>query len=231
MIKLGLLGKDISHSRSQEMYEKLLKTEVDYHLLDIPREEDLPSLRELFVSGFKGLSVTYPYKKSFTREIDKDFVEDLELEAINCIKYENGQIQATNTDYLAAKALIQKENLNDFLFIILGSGNMANIFEKVFQEISTDYLIYCRKTHGDLNSIDYKSLVLKDKKIFIINCCSREFVFRSQLPSGTVFWDMNYSFAKHEYLSKKKGLKYREGDDLLYHQAKFALEFWNINTL
>lgn len=228
MLKLGLLGKGISHSRSQEMYERLLDEKVDYHLLDFSSEEDIPKVLDLFHQGFKGLSITYPYKKTFLDQVEIDSDPVKELGAINCMGVFDGKIKATNTDYLAAEFLLKDFSQHEF--VILGNGNMARIFKKLMLLNGRTFSHFFRLENGDLNSLDYLSLK-KDKDLVIINCCSRQFRFDAQLPSGSTFWDMNYSFPEHDHLKNRGELTYREGLDLLLEQARFALVFWKIRSL
>lgn len=228
MLKLGLLGKGISHSRSQEMYEKLLGEKVDYHLLDYSSEESIPMITELFKQGFKGLSITFPYKRTFLDQVEIDSDPIKELNAINCMGVFDGKIKATNTDYLAAEFLLK--DFSNHEFVILGNGNMARIFKKLMLLEGKTFSHFFRSEKGDLNSLDYHSLK-KGKDLVVINCCSRQFQFDAKLPSGSTFWDMNYSFPEHDHLKEKVDLTYREGLDLLLEQARFALEFWKIRTL
>lgn len=228
MIKLGLIGKDISHSKSKQMYQDILDTEVDYHLLDYGDGEDIPSLTSLFDLGFNGLSVTYPYKKQFLDAINIEDEKVRDLKAVNCLKLSNGIVEATNTDYLAAKHLLNTKYKSFTHFIILGSGNMANVFKLALEEVGLSYKILSRKSDGDLNQLNYSEIVGSvSRETVIINCCSREFIFLASLPEGVTFWDMNYSFMEHASI-QTKGVNYIEGLDLLKWQAKFALSFWDI---
>ena len=104
MLKFGLLGKNIQKSRSKEMYEKILGTEVDYCLFDFANENDIPQLSDL-LSKLQGLSITAPYKKHFLSDVKiKGGLES--LEAINCIRKSEDGFEATNTDYLACEEIL-----------------------------------------------------------------------------------------------------------------------------
>ncbi len=225
MIKLGLLGSNISHSRSKEMYESLLGEKVDYNLIDIQEPSEIPSLKNLFLDiDLEGLSITFPHKKHFLSDvvIEDSFIKS--LNAINCIGKDNNKFIATNTDYLAAVCLLQKKYCHQFdKFIILGSGNMATVFEKSFEKLSINFESLNRREHGDLNKVNYEKI--SSGKTLLINCCSRDFIFNPKKEIRGGFWDMNYSFEPHSNL-ESFGLKYFEGVDLLREQAKFALKFW-----
>lgn len=225
MLKLGLFGRNISHSRSKEMYEKLLGKSVDYHLLDFKNEEEIPPIKNYFEDGFDGLSVTYPYKKTFLDQavINNDVVS--RLGAINCLKFQDGIIEGTNTDLLAAKEILKGFNHN-YQYITLGSGNMAKVFDLAFEGTSLSYLNLNRRANGDLNEYDF--LTQFSKPTYIINCCSRDFIFNNSLQSNSVYWDMNYAVSVPVCLVKAD-ITYIDGLNLLELQAKFALEYWGIS--
>lgn len=230
MINLGLLGANISHSRSQEMYESLLGEKVQYHLIDISDDKDVPSLSTLFEKySLEGLSITYPYKKHFLNDVHFDEQKIKNLKAINCIEKRADQYFATNTDYLAAESLLKDHYLKKYdKFIILGSGNMANVFKTAFLELNISFQDFYRIRDGDLNAIDYQALT--DKKTLIINTCSRNFIFKSENSLQCGFWDMNYSFKEHDNLDQYTQ-QYYDGADLLREQAKYALRFWKMGHL
>lgn len=231
MLKLGLVGKDISHSRSQEMYEKLLGKEVDYHLLDYSSESEVPEAMSYFENGFKGISITFPYKKTFLSSVVVSDPIVNKIEAINCLRFKGGVVEGTNTDLLAAKELLSHFDFQESKFVVLGNGNMAKIFTILLDEYQANFSQYFRSHDGDLNKVNFFEIFKENgKQNIIINCCARAFTFSANAPKDTLFWDMNYSMEEHQKLSKK-GMTYREGLDLLELQAKFALEYWEIENL
>ena len=82
MISLALIGKDIRHSRSKEIYEDLLGQMIDYKIYDCPSPSDVPALDDIFIKSI-GLSITSPYKKIFLDQVE---ISGVDLNAINCIK-------------------------------------------------------------------------------------------------------------------------------------------------
>lgn len=229
MRKLGLLGCDISHSRSQEVYEKLLGMKVSYHLFDYDQEEQVPSLEKLF-EIVDGLSITAPYKKTYLK---RNSVVNLNshLSSVNCIrKKEDGSFEATNTDYLAVEKILEDilKEVNDLEIFLLGRGSMAELTQIILERKGLSYTQFFRdEQNPDLNQRDFSALKLSTKTPLIINSCSRDFVFRASIPSETIFWDYNYSLEAHQ-----QGLStlcdYRDGLELLELQAAFALKFWDI---
>lgn len=232
MIRLGLLGRNISHSRSQEMYENLLKTKIEYSLFDFSSEEEVPDLAELF-SGLDGLSITAPYKKLFI-DHEESILKFKSFPAINCVHKPDGEgkFELYNTDYLAVLDILrgfEQEFGKNLEFIILGDGNMAQITSIALENLGHDFQIISRsKLKVDLNSLDYFDIFAKkaDQRI-LINCCSRNFVFKAKVPETLVFWDHNYALKEHQ-----EGLSgvcdYRDGLSLLRLQAREALKVWGL---
>lgn len=226
-IKLGLLGKDISHSRSPELYQKYLKADFKYDLLDFQESEKIPDLT-WFKETYYGINITSPYKEHFLEAI---FGNDFELPAINCIKFAGEKIEATNTDFLAIRTLFSKyfEEPTERI-ALLGNGPMASLFRIYFQERNIGFDHFSRSLGSDPGLIKFKG----HESLTIINCCSRSFIFDAgnielDNSSQVNFWDLNYSFDPHSYLrSISPNFKYIDGFEFLEVQAVEAIKFWNL---
>lgn len=225
MISLGLLGKDIQHSKSQAMYEELLGQKIKYILFDFPSADEIPSL-ESFFEQVSGLSITAPYKKHFLGMTDKND-QVARLGAINCISKSGTSYTSTNTDFIAVKELLP--NLMGTQFrkvILLGSGSMAQIVKQACSELDIPVDQIARKSHGPLNVFNYLKW---QEASFVINSCSRSFLFESELFPGSFFWDFNYNQSEQQdFFQQQKSITYLDGIGLLKEQARHALHFWQI---
>lgn len=225
MKNLGLVGKNISHSKSQEMYERILGEVVNYHLFDYQESSSICTLESLFEKySLEGLSITAPYKKHFINEVrflDEDIAK---IGLINCIGKKGSQFFATNTDLSACIEILDKmfewgyEN-----FILLGSGAMAEMTDFIFKKKKKELNQFSRREYGDLTYLD---LSYFEGKTLVINATSREFVFKGRLPKGATFWDYNYSHLNQEKEIKEE-YEYIDGIELLELQARHALKFWS----
>ncbi len=223
MISLALIGKNISHSRSPEIYRELLNQEIEYRLFDCEFENQIPTLDFIF-EKYQGLSITSPYKKYFLNKVSV-LPGFQELNAINAIRKTGSIFEAINTDYLAIQKI-----LNDFKpkkVILLGDGSMSSITQKILNKMGTDFKIISRKRNGPFEGINLsKEFYSETNEVLIINSCSRDFVFNGYLPENSIFWDFNYDFFPHLSFFSTKKVKYIDGLGLLKLQAKFALEFF-----
>lgn len=213
MIKLALVGKNISHSRSPEIYKKHLLAEHSYTFLDYQSCDRIPSANDL-LDEFTGISITSPYKTHFLNQVELTD-ETQKLGAVNCLYKANNKIFGANTDYEALKQLLPSHYLDRVA--VLGTGAMSNIWQILLKEQSISYELFGRKINGDLNLLDLSSYTL------IINCCSREFDFLGKLTERTLFWDMNYSKKHSGTISN-----YQDGMELLDLQAQLALKHWGL---
>lgn len=222
IVKLGLIGKGISHSKSPEMYQQILDFTFDYELLDYSSESELPALEELS-RRFLGLSITAPYKPHYFNQVEKTEAA-IQAGVINCLYFKDSNVFGHNTDYSASKRILSDMELNKFdEVLVLGSGSMAHMLRSVFSELEIDYKSLSRKVDGPLENLDLENR----GKLLVINSCSRAFCFNGKLDKKSVFWDLNYdNQPNRDYLMDK--VCYVDGVELLREQAIDAAKFWNL---
>lgn len=220
-MKLALIGKNISHSRSPEVYKKILGDELsEYKLLDFENPTQIPSTKELF-SVFDGISITSPYKKHFLPVVTLVDCPP-NISGINVLRLANNRIEGTNTDFLAIKSFLleSKGLLQGKEIVILGDGVMSQITELALSELNLSYKIYSRKKTKEFNQLSFKDA-------FVINSCSRDYVFQGKIGENVIFWDYNYNFLPHQNTLPLKCAQYIDGYSLLFSQAKYAVQFWS----
>ncbi len=227
MIKLALIGKGISHSKSPMIYRQFLGDSLEYKLLDYETPNDIPKANEL-LTNYLGISITAPYKNHFLAQI-KMSEQVRELKAVNCLylNKEDGEIWGTNTDLLAMREILSRElqgTSSDV--VILGSGAMARVTALVLRELGFSYRQFSRSTTPNLSDIDLREAT--DRKSFIINCCAREYEFRGKANRDSLYWDLNYSREQERKSIESLGLYYVDGEELLLLQAKHALGLWGL---
>lgn len=222
MLRLGLIGKNISHSKSESVYKKIIKTKFQYDLLDYTSREDIPLLKNL-LQDYQGLSITSPFKTSFN-----DQIKDLShLGIVNCLRLNGEDIEAINTDYQAVQKILFRYLSSGVTNIkILGSGSMSKICQNILSSSNTDFQTYARN-EKNLEKI-FESDFKPDFSYLVINTCSREFIFSNSTIERYHFWDMNYGMDSHQKLFSRINVAYADGIEQLELQAKYALSFWNL---
>lgn len=232
MNKFALVGKNIAHSRSPEMYRKLISPDVQYDLLDYSDESEIPSALEL-LSIYDGINITSPYKKHFLSQVT--LTESArELEAINCLKKREDKIFGENTDYLAILEILSglKEQHVSLDVIVLGDGVMSFVAQTALKKLNIKFEVCSRKLTKDFNQLNLLPHFRDEKaRPLIINTCSRDYVFTGNLPSNALFWDFNYNFMAHEKELSSRVSLYMDGLSMLERQAFYAVSFWSNRKL
>lgn len=217
MLKLGLIGKNINHSKSPEIYQELLDEKHSYEVLDYSDETLIPSLDELS-QNFSGLNITSPYKKYFWDKVTLNRAPK-GLKCINCLKFSD-KIEGLNTDYLALKDLILEKHFKTKKFLILGDGNMAHVLKEICHEMEIHYQQTSRKLHENFPMIE------TDSNTLVVNTCAREYIYNGRAVKDQVFWDLNYNHPGNLERCQELGFDYLDGMTLLKKQAEYALDFW-----
>lgn len=228
MNKFALVGKHISHSRSPEMYRKLISPNVHYDLLDYESESEIPTAAHL-LSQYDGINITSPYKKHFLDQIELTDSAKL-VGAVNCLKQKNGKIIGENTDYLAIIDILKgmQEKYGDLEVVILGDGVMGKVAEAALFSLGLGYKVLSRKIIKNFNQLNLvEHFTVPNALPVVINACSREFIFNGIIPSRTLFWDFNYNFDQHMSSIPAKVYKYVDGLEMLERQAFYAVAFWS----
>ena len=161
MIHLALVGRDISHSKSPDIYRSFLGDKLKYKLLDYKEPSDIPSLEKIFKNNsLNGLSITSPYKTHFLKEVIVENSLVKSLGVINCIGYKENTFVATNTDLLACHKIVERLFLQKpkSEVIILGDGSMTKILSYCLEALGRSYKIYSRKSNGALEKLSFNQI-------------------------------------------------------------------------
>lgn len=231
MNKFALVGRDISHSKSPEMYRKLISPTVEYDLLDYKSSSEIPSAQSL-LNLYDGINITSPYKKHFLSEIELT-KNASQIGAVNCLKKDDGKIIGENTDYLAIvdilKELVEEHSSLDI--IILGDGVMSKVVQVALNNLKLNSQILSRKVTQNFNQLNLNVYFNEKNGVpLVINTCAREYVFSGELPRNSLFWDFNYNFPQHSQCFFHRVRKYFDGLDMLERQAFYAVAFWSNPT-
>lgn len=222
-LKFALIGRDISHSLSPEIYQRLIARPHTYDLIDCASADAVPRVTEL-ARTYTGVNITAPWKEIFFPYADPS---SRVWGAVNCIRFQDGTAIATNTDALALQELIPQvwAKYKGHDFVILGDGVMSKVFMKILDSLGLPGVVQSRKKGDDISRAIFPN-DNKDSRTIVVNACSRSFEFHGQLGAGCVFWDLNYRHLVHSKYASREGWAYIDGYQLLETQAKYAVKFW-----
>jgi shikimate dehydrogenase len=122
---LGVCGWPVAHSRSPQMQNAALSVvglaDWRYIRLPLPPERFEEAVRALPAAGFRGVNVTIPHKHAALALSDQMTVAAQAIGAANTLTFENGRIEADNTDAPGLIAAIG-EPVNGRTALVLGAG-------------------------------------------------------------------------------------------------------------
>lgn len=129
-IRLGLLGEEIAHSQSPQLFEALFAEaglEGSFELIPTKPSELATRFRELKERGIAGLAVTIPFKQRMTELVESLAAPADEIGAVNGVSFAGGTAVGYNTDAagFAAPLRYHREQLQGGMALVLGAGGAA----------------------------------------------------------------------------------------------------------
>lgn len=132
MIRLGVLGWPVAHSRSPTLQNAALRAaglgdNWHYQLLPVPPELFAETVRALPAAGFRGANVTIPHKQDALALATDASERARAIGAANTLLFEpDGRLWADNTDAPALiEALGQQAQVAGATALVLGAGGSA----------------------------------------------------------------------------------------------------------
>jgi shikimate dehydrogenase len=130
VIRLGVCGWPVAHSRSPQMHRAALRAAGldDWHYLRLPLPPELfaETVLALPAAGFRGVNVTLPHKEAALALADEASEAAREIGAANTLTFEDGRILADNTDAPGfLDALPSGRELRGARALVLGAGGSA----------------------------------------------------------------------------------------------------------
>ena len=244
MKKLGLLGKKISYSFSQNYFTTKFKqegidTSFSYENFDIQNIEGFTTILKNNPELI-GLNVTIPYKEAIIPFLDELSENAQEIGAVNTIRISpNGKLFGDNTDFFGFNTSLEpllKPHHKKAL--ILGTGGAAKAVAFGLKKLNIDSVFVSRQKKENTiiyNQIDAKTF---DEHQIIINCTPLGTFPKTELfpdipyqyfTSRHIAFDLIYNPKKTAFLknAENHGATTQNGYNMLFFQAEKAWEIWN----
>lgn len=238
----AIFGNPVAHSKSPQMHNftfKHLNIDACYtrYLL-----EDGSLLKDKFLElNLNGANITVPYKEDAYKSCDEIVGIAKNIGAVNTIIKKDDKLIGYNTD---APGFL--ESIKDYDYkkaLILGAGGTAKAIAEIFYEKNIDFTILNRSK----NRLEYfynkrfKAYSWEDFKIenfdIVINTTSAGLdndnlpipenllneLFKNAKYAVDVIYGKETPFLKE---AKKRGLKYKDGKDMLLYQGVLAFEIF-----
>lgn len=125
--------------------------------------------------NFKGFAITMPYKKEVIKYVDELDINVKNIGSANTIVNNNGILKAYNTDFLAAKELLNESKNKLF---ILGDGGFSAAVQYAAKELELKFNLITRKNWNEIKNIKNSTIfnctpvsnLVIDKSNIFIDC-------------------------------------------------------------
>ena len=252
----GIVATPIKHSFSPMMhntaFEKLNINDVylAFDILEDQLENFIISAKTLPIKGF---NVSMPYKQKIIPYLDHLTKEAKLCQAVNTVKYENGQLIGHITDGKGFFMSCHERgwDVKNQKVVVLGAGGAANaIIVEASMQQAREIIVYNRSdkpfirklntqlqtpiTLKLLKNLDELKEDLKDAYLLIqttsVGMMKDECIIPNKdfLPSNLKVADIIYKpkMTKLLQMAKQLGLEYMNGEGMIVYQGAVSFEYW-----
>ncbi len=156
--KFGLIGRNISYSRSKEIFELMFRNsglDASFDIVSVDDSQFESAVEGLTGGGYSGFSVTIPYKQRILPMLDElDQVAEV-IGAANSVAVNRGRLVGYNTDsYGVARALKDHGlSLRHGNAIVVGCGGAARaVVHALKTEFEMERVLVLGRTRDRLES-------------------------------------------------------------------------------
>ncbi len=240
MLKLAVIGKDVSKSLSPKMHTFILNklgVECEYGNISIA-EEDFKERIEAILKEYDGINVTIPYKLDIMPYLKEIKGDALSFGAVNTV--ESGNLRGYNTDGVGFIMMLENAGvqIKGKSILVLGVGGAGRTVVKKLVEEGACVSAYERSAER-LNALKeefpFFTALEKVENIpydIIINCTGVGMhktegvspVGEELLSLCSAAVDLIYVPEKSEFLliAERLGKKIVNGDAMLFYQAYYG---------
>jgi shikimate dehydrogenase len=242
---LGVCGWPVAHSRSPQMHNAALAAVgLDgwrYLRLPLPPELFAETVRALPAAGFRGVNVTIPHKHAALQLADRASDAARAIGAANTLTFEDGAIEADNTDAPGLLAAIG-EPVAGRRALVLGAGGAGRAAAWALAAAGADVAVWNRTPEraealaADLGVRAVPGAVPAD---ILVNCTSVGLhdpaatfkalpVEADELGAGSLVVDMVYRAGGTRLLeaARSRGARVVDGLEILVAQGAASFERW-----
>ncbi|ETA70390.1 shikimate dehydrogenase [Candidatus Pelagibacter ubique] len=247
MKKYFVIGNPINHSLSPKLQNWWLKEnniDAKYDKIKLEDHEIKNFIQDIKEQKIAGCNVTVPFKKKVIPFLDKLSHEAEQIQSVNTITFDNGDLIGHNTDIGGFDTAIKKLNfkIKGKKVLILGAGGVVPSIIFALKNMGVQEIIISNRTReraetlkvlfnnlkilewGDLTDfhmiINATSLGLNNEKINL------DF---PSLGHDKLFYDVIYNPQETPFLKvgKQLGYKTENGKTMFVYQALEAFKLWH----
>ena len=239
IVRLGLIGKDVSKSMSERIHTFILKEwgyACEYERISVSKEEFDGAMRRL-LGDFDGFNVTIPYKRDVMAYLNEVTGDAFAFGAVNTVV--TSTLKGYNTDGVGFLLMLRLAGV-DVLgkkVLVLGSGGSGRSSAAALKKAGANVSVYQRRREK-LEEVcrELQVTAAEDPESggydILVNCTGVGMhdtvgvspVTEKAFAGAENAIDLIYTPAESEFLrlAKKEGVKTLNGAAMLFYQAYFA---------
>jgi shikimate dehydrogenase len=245
LIYLGVCGWPVAHSRSPQMHNAALAAagldDWRYLRLPLPPELFAEAVRALPAAGFRGVNVTIPHKRAALALADGATDAARAIGAANTLTFEDGAIQADNTDAPGLLAALG-ESPAGRTALVLGAGGAGRAAAWALASAGADVAIWNRtpeRAREVAVAVGGRAVEAPRAADIVVNCTSvglhdPDATFKAlplgadELGAGSLVVDMVYRVGGTRFLdaARTRGARVVDGLEVLVAQGAASFERW-----
>jgi shikimate dehydrogenase len=248
VIRLGVCGWPVAHSRSPRMHNAALAAlgldDWRYQLLPVPPERFEETVAALPHAGFKGINVTIPHKHAALRLADAATETARAVGAANTLTFTGDGIHADNTDVTGFLSALP-ESVYDRSALVLGAGGSARAVVYALRQAGADSIHVWNRSQERAEALaaEFGATAGAAPAEVIVNCTSvgledPESTFKAlplqadELGAGHLVVDLVYRHGGTVLLNTARagGAAVVDGLEILVAQGAASLERWTGRT-
>jgi shikimate dehydrogenase len=249
MIRLGVCGWPVAHSRSPQMHNAALAElglhDWHYQLLPLPPHLFTETVKALKPLGFKGVNVTIPHKEQALELADEATETARAIGAANTLTFnDDGTIHADNTDAPGFLHALDR-SAYDKTALVLGAGGTARAVLYALRQAGVRELRLWNRTPARAQALadEFGATLGAGPADIVVNTTSvglrdPEETFKAlplradELGAGCTVVDMVYRHGGTLLLNaaKANGADVVDGLEILVAQGAASLERWTGRT-
>jgi shikimate dehydrogenase len=246
MKQFGLIGYPLGHSFSKKYFEeKFAKENLQGCVFDLFPLKEIVAFKNLIANhqNLVGLAVTIPYKETVIPFLGNITDAAKEIDAVNCIKFENGKTIGHNTDVIGfEKSLTPLLQPHHTKALILGTGGASKAVQYVLKNIGINFLLVSRtKTSSTITYEDISEEIIQTHTLIINTTPLGMSPNENGLPklpyqfltSKHLLYDLIYKPEKTLFLQKgeEQGCIIKNGFEMLVLQAEENWKIWTAPSI
>jgi shikimate dehydrogenase len=248
VIRLGVCGWPVAHSRSPRMHNAALHAlglhDWRYQLLPLPPDRFSETVKALPAAGFRGVNVTIPHKQAALRLADRATEAAQAIGAANTLTFErDGAIHADNTDAGGLLAVLPRSAYQKRV-LVLGAGGAARAAVYALKQAGAEVHVWNRTAaRAEALADEFGVTASAELGEIVINCTAvgledPESTFKAlpvradDLSAGQLVVDMVYRRGGTLLLNtaKANGAQVVDGLEILVAQGAASFERWTGRT-